>query len=91
MQRIFKYPVLSTDIQTLNLPLGARILSVQAQKDNVFLWALVDDAETRLSSHTIHVVGTGNPPPFGIHKMTHLGTVQLYEGALVFHVFQEPQ
>lgn len=89
-RRIFKYPLKAQDSQEVELPYGAQILSVQAQRDDVYVWALVDPiAPTYLQ--TFYVIGTGNPIPDSFCLATHLGTVQLLGGSLVFHIFLGPR
>lgn len=85
MRKIFKYFLRVTDEQTLDLPRGAEILSVEEQKNKVVLYALIDPAECRLYPHTIYVHGTGH----SIHaeNLKFIGTVKLYNGDLMFHVF----
>jgi hypothetical protein len=39
---IFKYRLQISDHQTINLPAGARVLKVDKQSDELFVWALVD-------------------------------------------------
>lgn len=39
---IYKYPLDVTDVQEIKLPVGAEILTVQAQNGTLCLWALVD-------------------------------------------------
>ncbi len=91
--KIFKYPLEITDDQTIKLPHGARILSVMNQHDNIVLYALVNDKEKKIESVSTRIVGTGHDIDFfipaagfgGGYKF--LGTVSLYDGKLMFHVF----
>jgi hypothetical protein len=82
---IWKYTLLVEDEQTLEMPEGARLLTVQIQHGRQQLWALVDDAE-KLVSRAIATRGTGHPAD-GLDECDYLGTYQLSDGALVFHVF----
>lgn len=84
MKRIFKYQLLVTHDQTIKLPKGARVLSVGAQGNKVFLWALVDDKE-EIESVPFTILGTGEVAD--VEHCTFLGTVMLYDGELVLHVF----
>lgn len=87
--RIFKYPLVVTDEQTVRMP-GARpkILSAQVQNGTICLWALVDAASPVISDVKISIFGTGNPLPENVGTMVFIDTVQLHGGSLVFHVFQ---
>jgi hypothetical protein len=85
MMRIYKYPFVVTDEQTLELPEGAKLLSVQMQFDIPCLWALVDEkALFKRRKLTVH--GTGNPIN-STDNQTYLGTIQMREGQFVWHVF----
>lgn len=89
MKAIYRYPLQITDAIPLALPKGARVLSVAPGRGDganyIDLWALVDTdqpAETR----TFHVVGTGNPAPDW--EVRFIGTVALFEGEFIGHVFE---
>jgi hypothetical protein len=83
---IWKYTLEVTDLQTLEMPVGAEILSVQMQHGVPTLWATVNPAALT-QFRTIAIHGTGNPIPGdpGIF----LGTVQQQVGnsTLVWHIF----
>lgn len=97
MKRIFKYPVPVTASVCIDLPKGAEVLTVQNQGSSLSLarvgaaqpqiWALVDDAAPS-EPRTFRWFGTGYalPEPLG----TYVGTIQLGDGALVFHLFEAP-
>lgn len=83
---IYKYPLEVTDLQELELPEGAEILTVQMQTGVPCLWALVDptaDKKCRL----IRIAGTGH---FLNDEIEHryIGTFQMAGGQLVFHAFE---
>lgn len=87
MKRVYKYPVEIADVQTILLPIGAQILSVQEQNGNAYLWAIVNpdtDSEPRRFRlyETGHNIETENLLKF-------VGTFQLLGGRLVFHLFEE--
>lgn len=67
----------------------AKILSVEHRDgtlDAVDMWALVDcDAEAEL--RTFCVFGTGHPVPDS--ELDYIGTAQVHNGQLVFHVFEK--
>lgn len=86
--RVFKYDLPVADVVELELPVGAQVLTVQAQGEVPRVWALVDE-EAPLERRRFHVVGTGHDAgrtPAG----GYLGTFQLYAGGFVGHVFLEP-
>lgn len=82
---IWKYP-LTDVVTTLDIPEGARLLSVANQNDGIVLWALVDPRLPKAAC-IIRVYGTGHdviddPGDF-------IGTVMLQGGKYVFHVFKD--
>ncbi len=84
--RIFKYQLEVTNLQTIELPQGARILSVRQQGGQIMLWAMVHPTHQTIP-HTFRIYGTGHPVDENSGRtQSFLGTVQL--GALVFHVFE---
>lgn len=86
---IWKYTLDTTDTQKIKMPFGAQILTVQSQKDNVCLWALVDPSEQD-EEKIIETHGTGNEMYLGSANVVrvYIGTYQLHDGDLVFHVFE---
>lgn len=85
MKTIWKYPLLISDRVTLDMPMDAQVLTVQVQHDIACLWVLCDSNQSLVTRH-FKVIGTGHPIPANI--MEYVGTFQIEEGALVFHVFE---
>jgi hypothetical protein len=86
MKTIWKFPLEVTDVQTVRMPRGARILCVQVQSGVPCLWAEVDPkAETEL--RTLRIYGTGHPMAEG-EQRNYVGTFQLVGMGLVFHVYE---
>lgn len=86
MRTIYKYEILPG--QSIPLPKGAAILSVGAQGDNMFLWAMIDPHEDVVSQvRCIEVYGTGHNIPEQ-DSLVFIGTVMMRGGSLVFHVFE---
>ncbi len=86
--KVFKYPLTITGKQSINLPAGAKILTVQVQKGDPYLWALVNEQTVLTEAKIIHTYGTGHVVT-GPVKSSYIGTYQIHEGDLVFHVFEE--
>ena len=78
--KIYKYQLEITDSQTLALPRGFKILSIQLQNRKLCLWASVPES-TYTDDITFLIAGTGHETPEG----EYIDTVQLDE--FVFHVF----
>ena len=88
MKTIWKYPLEARDQYTLELPVDAKVLTVQDQGGlGPQLWALVDpNAPT--TKRKFHVVGTGHDAT-RIGDSEYVATFQLPGLGLVFHVFEE--
>lgn len=89
MLKIHKYPLDFESGLILTMPAGAKILSVQLQRETMCVWALVDINQKDVERQFI-ICGTGhslgdNPPG------EFIGTVQTMNGALVWHVFVVPE
>lgn len=85
-KRIWKYTLELKDEQTIMMPAGAMILSVQTQKGVPMLWALVDPTHTT-TPRRFAVFGTG-VDEFEVNGLTFIGTIQQRSGGLVWHVFE---
>lgn len=82
---IYKYPLPIQGSVQIAMPAGARVLSVQMQGDDAYVWALVDRS-ARMKTRIFRVFGTGhafNAPAGAMF----VGTIQMHAGSLVFHVF----
>ncbi len=83
-KQIWKYPVIGSSF-VLRMPAHSRILSVQIQQGEPQMWVLVD-----LEAPCVHrefvFYGTGHPMPDDLGEF--IGTFQVKEGSLVFHLFE---
>jgi hypothetical protein len=86
MKTVYKYVLEVVDDQTLSLPIGSQVLSVATQDDDIVLYALVDPDQPTTIRYGIRIHGTGHPIS-NIDGHAFLGTVNLYGGRLMFHVF----
>jgi hypothetical protein len=85
---IWKYPLDLIGFQTISMPEGAKILTVQRHEDVACLWALVDETKPK-KGRFFSLYGTGQPIEDA--PMEYLGTFQTSEGFFVFHVFEVDQ
>lgn len=85
MKRIYKYPVRIDDVQTIDLPQGAQVLSVQVQDGSPYIWACVNPSAVS-EPRQFHLYGTGHPIE---DLLRFIGTFQLFGGRLVYHLFEE--
>jgi len=85
MRTIWKYQFDTTDSFGLQIPEGAEILSVQVQHGKPCMWVLVDK-DKPVVQRRFRVYGTGHP--IEAVGLTFLGTYQVCNGDLIFHVFE---
>lgn len=81
---VWKYPLRLDDEVTFEMPEGACPLTVQVQDGIPTLWAVVDP-DAAPTNRMFRIAGTGHP--IGADVGAYVGTFQLAEGALVFHLF----
>ena len=87
MKSIWKYPLEIADSQIILMPEGAHLLCVQAQREQLCLWAIVDSNAPR-EKRMFRIHGTGHELPDDIGNYIYIGTVQQEGGHLVWHVFE---
>jgi len=86
MKTVYKYTLVPDDYITLRLPADAQILSIQEKDGHPQMWALVDSrAETE--PRTFLMMGTGQDVDENL-TLSFIGTFQLKDLGLVFHVFE---
>jgi hypothetical protein len=82
---VWKFDLRDDAENAIEMPRGAQVLSVQVQRGQPRLWALVDPTAPKVRRR-FWICGTGtyaNTDGLG----TFVDTIQLEGGALVFHVF----
>lgn len=87
MKTIWKYELSPNGHQSIPIPFGGEVLTVQAGNKNApLLWVLVDpDMPPRERFFGIYTTNTALPDDPG----RYVGSFLLYEGTLEFHVFEE--
>lgn len=89
MLTVYKYPCEILDRFTIDLPAGAKVLTVQVQPslmgEHPHIWALVDPSHKAIS-RSFRLAGTGHP--VANEPMRYVGTVQMGNGSLEFHLFE---
>jgi len=85
MLRVYKYPVPCKDNFSLMLPKDAKILTVQNQREEPQLWALVDP-DAPLEERKFRLAGTGHPVTQ--ENLDYIGTFQLRGGDYIGHLFE---
>lgn len=92
MKSIWKYGLMPDSVQQVRMPHGAKILSVQTQKEEVCLWAEVDTDTELKETRFIECFGTGQPMVEGMGvERVYIGTVQTMGGELVWHFYERTQ
>ena len=95
--QVWKYPLLSGSTLrhdkgdalqvTLEMPEAAKPLTVQIQNGRPTMWALVDP-EASKEKRMFAIIGTGIDLPKTMKHFAYVGTFQLEDKGLVFHVFE---
>ena len=85
MDTIYKFPLKIEDVQIIDMPNDAQILTVQMQDGVPCLWAKVDPNK-RMRPYAFRIFGTGHPIPDNFRGV-YIGTFQSKGGILVFHVW----
>jgi hypothetical protein len=100
---IYKYEFSVQGSFNIAMPAGAEVLCVQMQRETPCIWAVVDPEKERVERHFL-CYGTGhemNPLDFiGSLKIfnyktgrdlkaLYIGTFQMMQGSLVFHLFED--
>lgn len=95
MKVIYKYKLEfddRTDIDawktSVQLPVGAQILTAGAQGTDVFIWAIIDKDRKETFTAKFRVIPTGLHA-FDDYNLSYLSTVFMNNGQYVFHIFRE--
>lgn len=88
MKTIWKFPLEITDVQEIEMPHGAQVLTAQMQGMQLCVWAMVDDAIAATEKRAFWVHGTGNPIKYAGELGRYIGAVQMHSGMLIWHVFE---
>jgi hypothetical protein len=83
---MWKYVLAPEDEQEINVRVGARVLSVEEQREDIVLYVMLDPNEPKEKA-AVWVVGTGHDVPVGVTASMFVGTAKMYGGNLMFHIF----
>jgi len=84
MRRIFKYEFEIQDNIKIEMPVDAKILTVDMQGLKPCVWALVEDSAPK-EIRFFKLFHTNDHAP--VSSAAYIGTFQMHWGALVFHLF----
>lgn len=89
MNSVYKYPLETTDFQTVEMPKDAEILCIQTQQETPNIWALVDldNVYKEQEKRYFEIYGTGHKIK-DLTNRKYIGSYQLKGGFLVFHCFE---
>lgn len=85
MSIIYKYPIIITEHQEIEIPEDSLVLDIKVQAGKPQLWAMVNP-DNPPSVLTIAVYGTGCPIDAENVNLRHISTFIV--GKYVFHAFQ---
>lgn len=85
MRKVFKYP-LTPGRSEVDMDPNGEVLTVQEQFGDACMWALVDP-NAPIARRVFLTCGTGHEVSED-WNLVYAGTIQVYEGRLVFHVFE---
>ena len=85
---IWKFELETKNISMIQMPKEAEILCIQEQFEKPCMWVLVDPDQEKEERY-FEIFRTGHPVhcDMGVERK-YIGTYQLNNGALVFHVFE---
>jgi hypothetical protein len=85
--QVWKYSLDWSAFQQLDMPRGAKVLSLQVQNGEPKVWVLVNGSEPH-ERRSFGTYATGETLPTGTDLGRFVGTYQRNGGDLVFHVFE---
>lgn len=85
---VFKYPVPIRDSFSLAMPLGSEILAFQTQREQPCIWVLID-MKAELVLFNFRLAGTRHLIEHSGDQLKYIGTCQLHQGLLTWHLFLE--
>lgn len=90
MKTIWKFPIAEMqDKFVLKMPIGAEVLTVQVQRNAPCLWAKVE-SNNPLKDRAFFMYGTGHDiKKLNLMPSFYIGSFQLFDGDLVFHLFEQ--
>ncbi len=87
MPAVFKYSVTRGTEHRLQLPQGARLLGIDLQQGQLYVWALVEP-ERPAVERLVRLYPTGANMRPDVRR-TYIGTVIVNDGRLALHAFEE--
>ena len=86
-KQIWKFQINPNKV-IVEMPIGAEILTIQNQKENACIWALVNPENEKEKRH-FEVFGTGHNIHYDMgFERKYINSFQMEGGNLVFHLFE---
>lgn len=85
-QVIYKYKLDLAPIQSLELPKGSEILTLNVVNEDPYVWVLINDINAEKEIINFQTIGTGHEANVN-QESEYLGTYFLNNGSFVAHVF----
>lgn len=85
MKSIWKFETSVESELEVMMPKGAEILAFDAQRDKPVIWAIIELGAT-MEARRFRLVGTGHK--FENIPGKYIGTAQIFDGDLVWHLFE---
>ena len=83
---IYKYPLKVVDKQYVEMPRGGRVFHVANQSGIPHIWAEVDTCQPAVQK-VVYMLPTGSDMTDLPDTIKYGGTVHLYNGTLVYHIY----
>jgi len=87
-KEVWKYELMPNDYIEIEMPIGATILCFDLQGETACIWVLVNPSAQK-EIRRFRFAGTGHP--ITDEETIYIGTLQMFGGGLVFHLFEVPQ
>jgi len=88
MMTIWKFPLKGMHLQTIDMPKGAKIISVAVQRTTICLWVEVNPNEDALCARNIEIISTGQIVKDHAIERHFLGTILIDQDNYIFHVYE---
>lgn len=85
MQTVWKYPI--TNNTDIRLPKGAKVLSVNFKRKDLYLWCLIDTEEREVEVRKFMTFKTNDDVPKNMNYR-YIGSVGIVQEMLFFHTFE---
>lgn len=88
MKKIYKYQIPVCEQHTIELPLDSEIIRVEDVDGYFYLWAIIDNEQTKLEKRYLHLYKTGQEM-INHYELEYLGFCKIFIGMeLGLYVFE---